>query len=36
MATLQCCCELDKIWPEIHACWPWQNANGEFRGSAPL
>jgi len=26
MATLQFCSELDKVWPEMHACWPWQNA----------
>jgi len=22
MATLQFCSELDKVWPEMHACWP--------------
>jgi len=31
MATLQFCSELDKVWPEMHACWPWQNAIDEQR-----
>jgi len=21
MATLQFCSQLDKVWPEMHACW---------------
>jgi len=30
MATLQFCSQLDKVWPEMHACWPWQNAIDGF------
>jgi len=30
MATLQFCSELDKVWSEMHACWPWQNAIDTF------
>jgi len=30
MATLQFCSELDKVWSEMHACWPWQNAIDRF------
>jgi len=30
MATSQLCSERDKVWPEMHPCWPWQNAIGRF------
>jgi len=31
MAILQFCSELDEVWPEMHACWPWQNAIDKHR-----
>jgi len=30
MASLQFCSELDKIWPEMHVCWPWRNDVDRF------
>jgi len=30
METLQFCSKLDKVWPEMHACWSWQNAIDRF------
>jgi len=30
MPILQFFSELDKVWPEMHACWPWQNAIDSF------
>ena len=30
MGTSQFCRELDKVWPEMHVCWPRQNAIDRF------
>jgi len=30
MATLKSCRQPDEVWPELHACWPCQNAIDRF------
>jgi len=30
MKILQSCSQLDKVWHEMHACWPWQNSVDRF------
>jgi len=30
MTSLQFCSELDKVRPQMYACWPWQNAIDRF------
>jgi len=36
MVALQFNSELEKVWPEMHVCWPWQNAIDIFVGKDPF